>query len=157
MLFRSRAGLVLSTTQASAAVARVVWAAVADRYVSPYAMMGALGIVSAVCAFITATFSPAWPFFPLAAVCVVFGISSTGWNGIFLAQIARLAPPGRAGELTGGTTLYNFGGVVILPAIFSAILAATNSYAVAFVALAVPTLVAGATLIRRRDDAERAA
>jgi len=146
------AGFVLSFTQIAAGISRVVWASLADRYVSPYRMLGSLGLVAAVCALVATTFAPGWPFAAVLGVCLVLGISSTGWNGIYLAQIARLAPPGRAGELTGGSTLYSFGGVVVMPAIFSTILSATGSYPTAFVAMALPTFAAAISMLRRPEE-----
>lgn len=62
---------------------------------------------------------------------------------MYLAQIARLAPPGRAGEVTGGTAFVTFSGVMATPAAFSAIVSTTGSYGLAFAAVAVLTCIAG--------------
>ena len=65
------------------------------------------------------------------------------WNGVHLAQVARLSPRGRAGEVTGGATFVTFAGVMVVPAAFSGVLSAAGSYTVDYCAVAVLTLASG--------------
>ena len=53
------------------------------------------------------------------SVLCLFGISAIGWNGVFLAEIARLAPEGRVSNATVGAMVPTYTGVVIGPATFA--------------------------------------
>jgi hypothetical protein len=74
---------------------------------------------------------------------MAFGATTIAWNGVFLAQIAALAPPGGVADATGGATFCLFAGVVALPGLFTLLLALTGSYALGFNAAAALTLVGG--------------
>jgi hypothetical protein len=94
-----------------------------------------------------------WPFWLLCALAALLGSTAIGWTGLYLAEVARLAPPGRAGEATGGAMFMTFGGVVFGPPLVTGILAATGSYPAAFVTLAVLNLLAAAWLAAGRENA----
>ncbi len=81
------------------------------------------------------------------AVCVLYGATAVGWNGVFLAEVARLAPEGRVAVVTGGTQFFTFAGVLIGPPVFGAIAAATGSYSTGFVLIAALPLAAGIGLL----------
>ena len=137
------AGIVLSAAQVAGVGGRILWGLVADRLAKPDHVLGGLGLAMTAAALAAGWFSLDWPLAAIFAVCIVFGGTAVAWNGVYLAQIARLAPPGRAGEVTGGTAFITFSGVMATPAAFSAIVSATGSYGLAFAAVAVLTLVAG--------------
>jgi len=141
------AGFVLAISQASGAVARVIWGFTADRGgIDPVRLLAALGIGMSLLALVTAFLSPDWPFALIVVVCAAFGATAAGWNGVFLAQLARLAP-GRVSEAAGGSHFATFGGVMVLPPIFSLILAVTGSYAVGFASTAALTCAGGVWLL----------
>jgi MFS family permease len=151
------AGLMLSAAQAAGVAGRIAWGLLADRLVDPHRLLGALGFGMTAFAVFAGLFTPSWPQVVVLIVCVGFGATAVAWNGVFLAQIARLSPPGRVGEVTGGTSFLTFGGVMVMPAVFSGILASTGSYTIGFVFAAVLTFasalsyfVAGAPLTVRR-------
>jgi hypothetical protein len=93
--------------------------------------------------------SPAWPPWLLFVYASAFGATAVGWNGVYLAEVARLAPEGRASAATGGALFFTFLGVVITPPAFNAVLAAAGSYAIAYAAFAVPSLAVGAWMLAR--------
>jgi hypothetical protein len=106
------------------------------RWLSTRALLAGLGLLTAVCLVATAGVSSEWPRSAIAALGFVLGTSSFGWVGIYLAEIASLAPEGKVGEATGGTQFVSFGGVVIVPPCFGAIVNLTESYVTAFVTIA---------------------
>jgi hypothetical protein len=73
----------------------------------------------------------------------------TSWNGVYLAEVATLAPPDRVGEATSGSTFCTFIGYVVSPTLFAAIVAATGSYPGAFLLTAALPLTAALALIKR--------
>jgi MFS family permease len=150
------AGLLLSVTQTGGVIGRIVWGTVADRTGRPLLLLGGLAFAMTVCALVATTFDASWPLGMIGVVVFVFGGTAIAWNGVHLAQVARHAPAGKAGEITGGTSFFTFGGVVVVPSIFSAVLSGTGSYAVAFGLAAVATFVAGLTLVASARSGLRA-
>jgi MFS family permease len=141
------AGLVFSASQIAGALGRVAWGAVADHVFEPRAVLAALGLVMALCAVALALFTPDWSQAAVLAVCVLYGATAVGWNGVFLAEVARLAPEGRVAIITGGTQFFTFAGVLIGPPLFGAIASLTESYGAGFAAAAVLPLLAVAGLL----------
>lgn len=131
-----RAGALFAFVQAGGIIGRVVWGFVADRWVSTRMLLVLLGWVTAVCVLITASLSAGAPQAFIAVLGFVLGTSSFGWVGVYLSEVARLAPEGRVAEATGGVQLVYFGGVVVIPPIFGMLVNATGSYVASFIAVA---------------------
>jgi len=144
-----RAGLALTTANFGGIVGRVVWGAVADRWVAPRRLLGMIGIGAAACAFATAAFSPAWPVAACLAVALLFGASGIGWNGVQLAEVARHSPPGQAGAITGASGFITFAGVMSGPPLFALLAAVTDSYRSGFLVFGIACLICGGALLRR--------
>jgi MFS family permease len=149
-----KAGVALSVSQAGGIAGRILWGFVADLTGNARAVLGALGVASAIGTFACATFTVAWPFLAVLAVCAVVGATAIGWNGVYLAEIARLAPEGQAGRATGGALFVTFFGVVAAPVVFSGLAAFTGSYEAGFAVLAASTGIAGLALLRPRKSRE---
>ena len=147
------AGLVFSVAQGAGVLSRPVWGVIADRYQASRALLAGLGITMGLCGAAAALFTPATLPALIIAVCALYGASAIGWNGVYLAEVARLAPPGKVGMLTGGSLLFTFTGAVTGPPLFGAILGASGSYALGFGVFAILPLVAGLRLAAARPAA----
>jgi MFS family permease len=146
------AGLALTTANLGGIVGRILWGAAADLYVSPRALLGLLGVAAGACAWSAAMFDAAWPIGAILAVCVVFGMTAIGWNGVQLAEVARHAPAGKEGTITGAANFVTFAGVLVGPPVFAAIAALTDGYRVGFAVFGGISLLCGLTfLIRNRQ------
>ena len=145
------AGLALSTAMTAGIAARIVWGAMASRLVRPRLMLGLLGVSMSVAAGATALLNPSWPHAAVMIVSALFGATAISWNGLYLAEVARLAPSGKAGVATGGTLFFTFSGVVVGPAVFGLIVTATGSYPVGFVSFAIVTFICGLVLMVQRE------
>ena len=143
------AGFMLSASQVGAVVGRVFWGYVADRWFGARRMLALLAMLMALSSVATALLQPALPAVVVLAVLVVFGASAIGWNGVYLAEVARQAPAGMAGLATGGTLAITFLGVVLGPPLFGAVSGLFGSYQAGFAALAVPLGVIAFVLMRR--------
>ena len=142
-----QAGILLATAQAGGIIGRIAWGALADRCVKPRLMLGILGIAMAAGALSSAAFSLQWPFFAVLIVCALFGAAAIGWNGVYLAEVGRVATPELTGMATGGSLFFTFAGILIgLPA-FSLIVEITGSYPLGFAIIAVATFVCGMVLL----------
>jgi MFS family permease len=144
------AGFMLSASQVGAVIGRVFWGYVSDRWFGARRMLALLSMLMALSAVATALLQPALPGIVVLAVLVVFGASAIGWNGVYLAEVARQAPAGMAGLATGGTLAITFLGVVLGPPLFGAISGAFGSYQAGFAALAVPLAAISVMLMRRK-------
>ncbi len=143
------AGLALTVANVGGIVGRIVWGAVADHYVRPRTLLGLIGTSAGGCAYATAAFGAAWPAAAMLVVCALFGATAIGWNGVQLAEVARHAPNGQAGPITGATGFVTFGGVVLGPPIFALLATLTGSYRVGFVAFGSLSLIGGLWLLFR--------
>jgi MFS family permease len=145
-----QAGLMLSVAQTAGVIGRVAWGGLVDRYRNPYSMLGMMGLAMAFGAICLAMFSPGWPFAAVLIICLLLGAVAIGWNGVYLAEVARLVKPQNAGMATGGSLFFTYCGVLLgLPA-FSIIVDATGSYPIGFVSAAAGTLICGLLLIFSR-------
>jgi MFS family permease len=151
------AGAVLSISQVGAVVGRVLWGWVSDRWVGARRMLASLATLMAVAAVTTALLQPSLPTLAVIAVLFVFGASAIGWNGVYLAEVARQAPAGQAGVATGGTLAITFLGVVLGPPVFGGVSGLFGSYRAGFVVLAIPLAVCAFALWRLVRRARAAA
>jgi predicted MFS family arabinose efflux permease len=143
------AGFVLSCAQAAGVGGRILWGAVADRLGRPFLVLGGLGLAMTLAALLLGAFTPAWPEAAIVAVALLLGGTAVAWNGVHLAQLVRLAPAGRGGEVTGGSFFVTFGGVTAAPLGFSLVLGVSGSYALAYAAIASLTLASGIAFLVR--------
>jgi len=143
------AGLMLAVATTAGIVGRIAWGAVADRSGRPAAVLGFVGIAMAAAAGAMATSSPEWPRVAMIVLCAAFGGTAIGWNGVYLAEVAREAPAGKTVEATGGALFFTFFGVLITPPLFAAIVEGGGSYGLAFAVVAAPTLLCGLWLLAR--------
>ena len=140
------AGLVLAATQAAGVAGRLVAGDLADRLGARPVMAG-MGLSMAACAFASAG-AAALPMAAMLALYMLFGASAIGWNGVYLADVARRAPPGGVGTATSAALVITFGGVMAGPAIFGALLQLGLTYGTAFMVMGLPALVCGLRLAR---------
>jgi MFS family permease len=140
------AGLALSVTQLGGIGGRVVWGYVADRWLGARRMLLLLASVMALGALASAFLTTDTPQALVIAILVAFGASAIGWNGVYLAEVARRAPPGMASMATGGTLAFTFLGVVVGPPMFGALSGLFGTYRAGFVGLMVMASISGTVL-----------
>lgn len=130
------AGLALSVSQFAGVGGRVAWGYVADRWLGARRMLALLTVLMTVAALATAVLPAGAPTALVLVVLAVYGMSAIGWNGVYLAEVARQAPAGQASMATGGSLAFTFLGVVLGPPVFGALSGATGSYRSGFAAVA---------------------
>jgi MFS family permease len=129
------AGLVAALTQAIGAAARLFWGIVADLWRDGMRTLALIGAVS-VAGGVALPWALGWPEAAVIGLFCLLGASAAGWNGVLMAESARLAAPGKVGDAAGGVLAVAFAGVVVGPSLFGAVVAAVGSYALAFGLLA---------------------
>lgn len=140
------AGLALSATQLGGIGGRVVWGYVADRWLGARRMLLLLASMMALGALASAFLTPDTPHSVVIAILLGFGASAIGWNGVYLAEVARRAPSGMASKATGGTLAFTFLGVVLGPPMFGVVSAVFGTYRAGFVGLMVMACTSGVVL-----------
>jgi MFS family permease len=140
------AGLALSVTQLGGIGGRVVWGYVADRWLGARRMLLLLASMMALGALASAFLTTDTPQAVVIVILVGFGASAIGWNGVYLAEVARRAPPGMASMATGGTLAFTFLGVVVGPPMFGALSGLFGTYRAGFVGLMAMASISGTVL-----------
>ena len=129
------AGAALAVTQAAGVGARIVWGWMADNWFgSGYMLMVVAGLL-AISAAAMPFFTPETPHVWLYLVLILLGATAIGWNGVFLAEVARQAPKGQASVATGGTLGFTFFGVLCGPPLFGVAAANLQSYGLSYALL----------------------
>jgi len=140
------AGTALTAANVAGVVARISWGSVSDRTGAPRTTLAVIGFLMAGASVVAGLFTASWPMLAILAVSAALGATAIGWNGVYLSEIARLAPPGEAGRATGGCLFFTYVGVVVLPFLFGWLQRATGSYAVCFFVAAGACAAVGAVL-----------
>jgi MFS family permease len=144
------AGLLLSIAQGAGVVGRIAWGWVADAGLGPRRTLTLLAALMAASALATAALPAGAPAAATVAVLLAFGASAVGWNGVYLAEVARRAPAGLAGVATGGVLVFTFFGNVAGPLLFGTVAGLAGGFQVAYALLALPLAAAGVLLHRMR-------
>src|SRR5262249_41921008 len=143
------AARLLAIAHLGGALGRLGWGAVSDRVFDGRRRPGLT--IKAVVATVAlgglalgTTVSPM--LLPLLAL--VAGVAAFGWVGLYFALVAEIGGARAAGLLTGVAVIFAWGGVLIGPPLFGLLLHTTDSYRVAWLALAAVAVIVAVTLPR---------
>jgi MFS family permease len=150
------AGIVLAIAQAAGIAGRIVWGALADWLRDGRLVLGLLAVAMTLGGAASAFLTPEWPYHAIVGVIAAFGATAIGWNGVYLAEVARLVREDEAGRATGGSLAVTFAGVVAAPPIFGALAVATGSYLAGFLLLSALTGVSAVVILLGRRRSSRA-
>ena len=147
------AGLLFSVMQGAAVIARVGWGWMNDRWLPTRPLLASIGIGIVAATAAAASFSDEWSLAGLAVVCAALGLTTVGWNGVYLAEVARAMPIEKVGSATGGVLMFTFLGIAVGPSTFGAVVAMSGSYTPAFIAFALLVAATVAVLLVPRRTA----
>ena len=151
------AGAVFSAMSIASVFGRVFWGWLADRTARPRMVLAALGFLMGACCLAGGFFSTEWPLWAVIAIAIVWGGSAVAWNGVFLAEIARLAPQGKVAGMTSGAQAVFFTGSLIGTPVFGAIADVVGGFGPCYMVLALPPIACGILLLRSSFAAARSA
>lgn len=146
------AGFVYSAATLIAVPGRILWGWIGSVVLPPRVVMGVLSVGMAASSVLAGLSGPDWSLPMLGLVGAGLSLTALSWNGILLAEAARLAPEGMRGAATGGVLSFGQVGALLMPLVFAALLALTGRYDYGFLFCAVPSLLAGLALLRRPRD-----
>ncbi|MGJ5042047.1 MULTISPECIES: MFS transporter [unclassified Bradyrhizobium] len=148
------AGWVLASAQGAGLMGRLGWGVVATRLRSARAVLVMAGVGMAVCAMLLGLCGPLLSRSILILLTIVFGLTASGWNGVFIAEVANLAKPGRVAEATGAVLTASFLGLVAAP-LLVALLTPRVGLGGSFVALGLTAAAGTAVLLMERSHARK--
>ena len=143
------AGQALATYQISGVLTRPLWGWLADRFVPARQLLILQGFVMAAAAVMAGQFTDAWPAWLVLVTCVAAGATASGYTGIAYGEFARLGGARRT-EATGLGSSAMFAGVLVLPALATAVVTTLDSYAFAYSAVAALAVSAALVLLGGR-------
>jgi MFS family permease len=142
------AGLGLTVAQVAGMAGRIGWGMLADRLRDgSRRVLLLLCVATLACGIALALLQPGTPRPVVLALLAAYGATAIGWNGVYLAMVARAVPRAQAALATGGSLFFTYLGVVLAPPLFGAMAGLTGSIGLSYALLALP-LAAGACLLR---------
>ena len=148
------AGAILGLTTLVAVPARIFWGVIASTLVPARPLLGVLAAVMAFGAAAMGAFSPAWSQWQVVLVCIVISMTALSWHGVLLSEVARAAPDGSVGRLTGGVLAFGTAGQIAAPLLFGA-LYFPFGYQAAYIGVGLPALAVAVVMLRGERPAHR--
>lgn len=139
-------GTLFAVLQATSVVGRIVFGLLADRIGSPRPVLMVLAACSAGSSLLLAALGPDHGPLLLFSVAAFTGVAAATWNGLYLAEVAILAPGELVSEATAGTTFFVFLTYTVTPPVFSGLINAFG-YESAFIATAIGAASSGLVLL----------
>lgn len=123
----AQAGHYIAVLLAASTVARIFFGWLADRMGGGLLLLSllALGAGSAIMLLVSSTTTSPWMVYGCMALV---GATSMGWNGVHMAELARVAPPTLIGDVTSGASLFGFVGSICGPLVFAIVASRTGSF-----------------------------
>ncbi|NQV82869.1 MAG: MFS transporter [Rhodospirillales bacterium] len=145
-----QAGIVLSALQVAGVLGRVSWGGMADWLRDGNKVLLGVALIAASSGFMTMFLEGGGNIVVVYVVLCLFGFSAIGWNGVFIAEVARLAPDGLASNATGGALVPTYTGVMVGPASFAGLHLLTGQFTATFGIFAVVSLLGFALVLAAR-------
>jgi MFS family permease len=139
----ARAGMIFAVLQCGGFIGRIGCGWIADRSRNVGRNLAFQALAAATTMLMLAALPVGASLAILLPVVLITGIIALGWNGVFLSEAARLAPPGAIAETTTGAVSVIYLANMVAPACGDLIISATRSWRLAFLfAAAVPACLA---------------
>lgn len=146
----TEAGFLFAVMQATGIPGRILLGYIADRAKSGRITLILVGIVSAATSVMLAFVHAGVPLPLLIMFFGIAGITVSSWNGVQLAEVARLSPREALQDTSSGATVLIFIGYVVGPAGFAFLQQTTGSYAPGLFTIAALALAGSAVLAKTR-------
>jgi MFS family permease len=140
------AGTLYATMQLAGVLGRLVLGHAADRLGDATRSLAVHGLAAAALSALWVLAGPSLPLLPALCLAFLCGFTSASWNGIFIAEVARVAPPDRVAEASSGAIMLCFIGYLTAPTAFAFAVSTTGSWLLPFM-LACALLAAISTLV----------
>lgn len=129
----TQAGQALSAALVASIILRIVLGSVADR-LGGFRVLAGMAVLMLAAATLCAL-APQEAHGLAIASGVLLGAIAFGWNGVFLAEAARIAPEGKVAEATSACMACVFLGGTVGPAAFSGLVSLSGGFVIPFAVL----------------------
>lgn len=147
------AGTLFATMQIAAFLGRLGAGVIADRIGAFRPVLMAMSLAGSVACVVMGALDPEWPRPVLFVVAALTGLAAATWNGLFLAEIARVVPAETVSQATAGTTFFTFVAYMLTPPAFAGLVLIAG-YQTAFGATAIAALFALVCLLSSQPGQE---
>jgi MFS family permease len=144
----AQAGATLGFATLVAAPGRIFWGWVSSVWVTPRTLLIYLAIAMSIGCAAMGLYSESWSYWAIMTPLVVVSATALSWHGVLLSEIARLAPPGEVGRMTGGVLAFGTAGQIAFPIIFG-LGYWLGDYIGAFLAVSLPAFATALIMLRK--------
>ena len=127
----AEAGQVVAVMQGASMIGRVMLGWVADRMGHALRHLGVQALASAAAVYLLVAEGGQGPW-QLYACAALAGFTAIGWNGVHIAELARVAPLHLVSSVTSASSLFGFIGSVCGPLLFTGLVSWSGGYDLAF-------------------------
>lgn len=143
------AGTAAAVLQLSGVIGRLSWGIVADRVGDGLGTIAFIGFLIPAFAALLVLIPDSWTAMTYVAL-VGLGGTAIGWNGVYMAEIARLAPRGEVMSTTASVLALVFGGMIVGPMLLGLVADLSGSFGTGLLCLSTTApLVALAVIVAR--------
>ena len=139
------AAALFALVQTCAMAGRIVFGGVADKMGSSRIVLLILAPLSAAASGLLAFYSVDWSFTGQVVAAIIIGLTVGTWNGLYLAEIARLVTPAMVASATASSAVFTFVTYMITPPLVGT-LASNFGWRSGFLAVAMAPIGAGLLL-----------
>jgi sugar phosphate permease len=107
--------------QAAGLAGRLFWGWLAQHSASSMRLLGGLGLLMAASGIALMAWPAVRTAWLMAPLVTLLGFSASGWNGVLVAEVSRIAGPRDAGALTGAVIMFGYAGLSLAPSAFAAL------------------------------------
>jgi MFS family permease len=143
------AGLVFSAMHLSGFVARIALGYASDRFFRPQLVLASLAAVGVTTLVILLVVAGMVSFTVMIALAAVIGATVSGWNGVMMAELARLSPPGLVASVSASAVTCIYVGYMIGPVVTSGLVGISGSYLLGFAPVLIALLAASISYAAR--------
>ncbi len=143
------AGLLVGLCQGVGAFSRIGWAMLADAWQGGLRVLVLIGLLATLF-FALLPLAPQAETWMIVLLFGLLGATSTGWNGVLVAESVRLAPEGQSGAAAGAVLSLTFTGAMVGPTALALLSTALGGYTWAFALAGLLSLVGAGVAWRAR-------
>jgi len=138
----AQAGQYMAVLLAASTLARIFFGWLADRMGNGLLLLSLLALAtgSAIVLLVSVPATNPWLIYGCMALV---GVTSMGWNGVHMAELARVSPPNLIGDVTAGASLFGFIGSICGPLAFAVVAGRTGSFGWPFILVATQLVAFG--------------